>query len=224
MTEMILRLVETSTWLAVLGAFLWGLASIALSPCHLASIPLLVGFLGRVEGQTLDNRRLALWVTVGASLSLVLVAGVSLAAGRILGDLWGIGPWLMIVLLILAGLVLLGVIDIPSFGQLRPDRARAGATGAAAAGGVLGTSLGPCTFGFFAPLLAFGAGSAPLGLRVTSLVAFVAAHLLATWTAGVLGARVGGWIQRGGRVARVAKGVVGVAAIALAVDMIVNAA
>lgn len=222
MTESILGLVESSTWLAVLGAFLWGLASIVLSPCHLASIPLLVGFLGRIEGQTLGNKKLAFWATAGVSLSLVAVAGISVAAGRILGDLWGVGPWIMVVFLVFAGLVLLEAVSVPALGQLRPERARAGVGGATAAGGVLGVTLGPCTFGFFAPLLAFGAGSAPLGLRVTALAAFVVAHLVATWTAGVLGARVSGWIQRGGRVARVAKAVAGVAAIAIAVDMIVN--
>ena len=222
MTEVILGMVESSTWLAVMGAFLWGLASILLSPCHLASIPLLVGFLGRVEGQALSNKMLSLWVTVGASVSLVVVAGVSLAAGRVLGDLWGIGPWVMVAFLILAGLVLLEAIDLPTVGQLRPERARAGARGAVTAGGVLGVTLGPCTFGFFAPLLAFGAGPAPLALRVATLGSFVVAHLVATWSAGVLGGRVSGWIRRGGRVARVAKALVGIAAIAVAVDMIIQ--
>lgn len=223
MTETILGLVETATWLAVLGAFLWGVASVLLSPCHLASLPLLVGFLDRIEGQTLSSRKLALWVTVGVSASLLVVAGVSLAAGRILGDLWGAGTWVMVAFLILAGLVLLEAVDVPSFGQLRPDRARAGAGGAAAAGGMLGVTLGPCTFGFFAPLLAFGASSAPFGLRASALGAFVAAHLLGTWTAGVLGARVGRWMRGGGRVARLAKGLVGVVAIAIALDMIARA-
>ncbi len=222
MIETILGLLEATTWLAVLGAFLWGIASIMLSPCHMASIPLLVGFLGRVDGQALSNRKLALWVTIGVSASLVIVAGISLAAGRILGDLWGVGPWLMVAFLILAGLVLLEAIDVPSLGRLRPDRARPGAGGAVAAGGVLGITLGPCTFGFFAPFLAFGAGSSSLGIRITSLGAFIFAHLLATWTAGVLGGRAAGWIQRGGRVAKLAKGAVGIVAIAIAVEMIVN--
>jgi cytochrome c-type biogenesis protein len=223
MIEAILGMLETSAWLAVLGAALWGVASVLLSPCHLASIPLLVGFLGRLEGQTLGSRKLALWVTIGVSISLVVVAGISLAAGRILGDLWGIGPWLMVAFLIFAGLVLLDAINVPSVGQLRPERARAGSAGAAAAGGVLGVTLGPCTFAFFAPLIAFGAGPASLGLRATALAAFVAAHLLATWTAGILGARVGGWIQHGSRVAKAAKSLAGLAAIAIAIDMIVNA-
>lgn len=223
MTEAIVQLLERATWLAVLGAFLWGGASVVLSPCHLAGIPLLVGFLGRLEGQALGDGRLACWVTAGVSLSLVAVAGISIAAGRILGDLWGVGPWITIVFLVGAGLVLLGAIDLPSLGRLRPERARPGAAGALAAGGVLGVTVGPCTFAFFAPLLAFGAGPASPSLAATAIAAFVAAHLLATWTAGVVGARVGGWLARGGRIARPVKALVGVAAIALAVEMIVTA-
>ena len=32
-------------WIAVTAALAWGLLSILLSPCHLASIPLIVGFI-----------------------------------------------------------------------------------------------------------------------------------------------------------------------------------
>jgi len=39
------RMLLASTWLALVGAFLWGVASVLLSPCHLAGIPLVVGFL-----------------------------------------------------------------------------------------------------------------------------------------------------------------------------------
>ncbi len=222
MIEMISGLLETMTWFAVAGAFLWGLASILLSPCHLVSVPLLVGFLGRIEGQTLGNKGIAAWVTVGGAISLILVAMISLAVGRILGDLWGIGPWLMIAFLIVAGLVLLEAIEVPSLGRLQPERAKGGVKGAVGAGGILGVTLGPCSFAFFAPLFAFGAGPASWPLKVATLGAFVVAHLLATLAAGMLGARVGGWISRGSRIARFSKGLVGVAAIGFAVDMIIN--
>ncbi len=36
------------TWLAAAGCFLWGMVSVIFSPCHLASIPLVVGY---VAGQ-----------------------------------------------------------------------------------------------------------------------------------------------------------------------------
>lgn len=222
MSAQLLSWLEASTWMAVLGAALWGLVSILLSPCHLASIPLLVGFLGRLEGQALSDRKLSLWVTLGESLSLIAVAALSLAAGRIAGDLWGVGPWLMVAFLLSSGLLLLGVVELPSFGQLRPERARAGAIGAVAAGGMLGVTFGPCTFGFFAPIVAVSVGEATFTLRAATALAFVAAHLGATWGVGVFGARIGGWLQQGGGLARWVKGSVGALAIAMAVEMIIN--
>ncbi len=222
MIESLLQTLERASWLAPAAALLWGLASVLLSPCHLTSVPLLVGFLGRVKGQPLTERALAAWVTVGVSLSLVVLAGVSLLAGRILGDLWGMGPWLMVIFLLLAGLYLLGAFELPTFAQLRPERARAGMGGAVAAGGVLGLTLGPCTFSFFTPLLAFGMGSASLALKVVTILSFVAAHLSATWGAGLLGARFGGLLSGSGRFARFIKALVGVTCIALALELIMT--
>ncbi len=34
-----------SAWLALLASFMWGVLSILLSPCHLSSIPLVVGYI-----------------------------------------------------------------------------------------------------------------------------------------------------------------------------------
>ncbi len=223
MIESLLQTLETASWLAPAAALLWGLASVLLSPCHLTSVPLLVGFLARVKDQPLKERVLAGWVTVGISLSLVVLAGVSLLAGRILGDLWGMGPWLMILFLLLAGLYLLGAFELPTIAQLRPERVRAGSSGAIAAGGVLGLTLGPCTFSFFTPLLAFGMGSASLSLKVITIASFVGAHLAATWSAGVLGARFGGWLSKGNRISGFIKALVGVGCIALAIELIMTA-
>ena len=40
-------------WLSLAGCYAWGVASTLLSPCHLASIPLLVGY---TAGQPLGSR------------------------------------------------------------------------------------------------------------------------------------------------------------------------
>jgi len=37
--------VESTPLIAIGAAFIWGMLSIILSPCHLSSIPLLVGFI-----------------------------------------------------------------------------------------------------------------------------------------------------------------------------------
>ena len=38
-----------SFWIAVIGSFAWGILSIILSPCHLSSIPLVIGFITSQE-------------------------------------------------------------------------------------------------------------------------------------------------------------------------------
>jgi cytochrome c-type biogenesis protein len=34
-----------NAWIAILASFAWGILSILLSPCHLSSIPLIIGFI-----------------------------------------------------------------------------------------------------------------------------------------------------------------------------------
>ena len=80
---------------AVIGCFLWGLVSVLFSPCHLASIPLMVGY---VAGQnTLIEGRQAVGYaalfSAGLFVSIALVGIVCSLLGRMLGDispLWGI--------------------------------------------------------------------------------------------------------------------------------------
>jgi len=46
------KAVDGSAGIAITASFVWGILSIILSPCHLASIPLIVGFIdeqGRIS-------------------------------------------------------------------------------------------------------------------------------------------------------------------------------
>ena len=46
------RAVAGGPAVALIASFFWGVCSIMLSPCHLASIPLIVGFIGQQESMT----------------------------------------------------------------------------------------------------------------------------------------------------------------------------
>ena len=46
--------VESTPLVALSAAFVWGILSIILSPCHLASIPLIVGFIDE-QGTNIDQ-------------------------------------------------------------------------------------------------------------------------------------------------------------------------
>lgn len=202
---------EAHTPFALLAATAWGLASVGLSPCHLTSVPLAVGFLHGGGRSSVLGISLAL--AAGVLASLALVGAITLVAGRIAGDLWGIGPWVAAAVLVIAGLYLLGVVQFPSHMTIHQDRIPRTTWGALLVGGLLGVALGPCTFAFFAPVFAaaFGAAEAHPALSVALVTAFALGHTIAIAGAGLLGLKLSGWISRGGTAMTRARGVAGVA-------------
>ncbi len=198
----------------------WGLASVALSPCHLTSVPLAVAFVRRdVRASTL---RLSLALALGLLVSLAVVGAATVAAGRIAGDLWGLGPWLAASALLLAGLFLLDALSLPSFLSIPPDRIPRNSWGAALMGLFLGVTLGPCTFAFFAPVLAAALGIAQSDtlLPVVLISAFSLGHVAAVVMAGQLGLRLSAWISKGGGATARLRGLAGSALLACAVYVI----
>src|SRR5512139_2366266 len=98
---------------ALLGAFLWGVISILLSPCHLASIPLLIGFLAD-QGKG-GNRRvvlLSLLFSVGILASIVMIGTITALAGRLLGDLGRIGNAAVALAFLLFGFYLMDLLPL----------------------------------------------------------------------------------------------------------------
>lgn len=155
--------VEGPGILALGAAFAWGVLSILLSPCHLSSIPLIVGFVGR-QGPVSTRRAFAISVlfSVGILTTIALVGVVTSIAGRMLGDLGRWGNYAVAVIFFVVGLNLLGVVRLPVPGLSQPVTGRSGMLAAFALGLVFGVALGPCTFAFLAPMLAltFTAASA----------------------------------------------------------------
>ncbi|MBK8859351.1 MAG: cytochrome C biogenesis protein [Opitutaceae bacterium] len=180
---------------ALAAAFAWGVLSIVLSPCHLASIPLIVGYLQ--GGGAVHPRRaagLATLFAVGILLSIALIGVLTAAAGRMLGDLGAWGNYAVAAVFFVFGLHLLDVLPLPEAWRPAPGQPRRGALGAFLFGFVFGVALGPCTFGFMAPVLGvtFGlAQSAPV-FAVGVLLLFGLGHCTVIGLAGVSSA----WVQR----------------------------
>jgi len=150
-------------WPLALGAALiWGLLSVLLSPCHLSSIPLLVGF---ISGQgRVGTRRAALLATLFGLGILITIAVIGLGtalAGSMLGDLGSWTGWIVAGVLLLVGLHLMDLIPLPLPAAAQVAMKRRGALAAFLLGLGFGIALGPCTFAFMAPLLAlsFTAGA-----------------------------------------------------------------
>ncbi len=153
--ETLSHAVAGSAWLAIAASFAWGVLSIILSPCHLASLPLIVAFINGQEGLT--TRRAVGLSTLFATGILITIALIGLAttgAGRLMGDLGPIGNYVVAGLFLLLGLNLLGVFSL-SWNQPNQPRWRSrGPWAALILGLIFGIALGPCTFAFMAPMLA----------------------------------------------------------------------
>ncbi len=148
------RAIEGSPGVALSAAFAWGILSILLSPCHLASIPLIVGF---IDGQGRMSNRRAFLISVlfatGILITIGLVGAVTAAAGRMMGDVGRYGNYLVAVIFFAVGLHLLGVIPMPWSGPGQVRVRGKGTVGAFILGLVFGIALGPCTFAYMAPML-----------------------------------------------------------------------
>lgn len=148
-------MVQSTFLVALLGAFLWGVLSILLSPCHLAGIPLIVGY---ISHQGVKSFRKAFWTSFafsfGILITIALIGLITALLGRMMGDIGKWGNYLVAVIFFIVGLVLLDIIrfNLPGVGQMKFKKR--GVWAALLLGLIFGIALGPCTFAYMAPVLA----------------------------------------------------------------------
>lgn len=146
--------VEGAPVVALLAAAAWGVLSIVLSPCHLASIPLIVGFISEQDKMTAKR---AFWTSLlfaaGILVTIAAIGAGTAAAGRMLGDVGRFGNYFVAVIFFAVGLHLLGVIPMPWSGPGQVGMKQKGLVAALILGLVFGVALGPCTFAYLAPML-----------------------------------------------------------------------
>lgn len=184
-----------NTWLsgalplALAASFLWGLCSVVLSPCHLVSVPLVVGIMNGREGASRWRALLlSLVFALGMLVTVAAIGIVTARMGRLLGDTGRAGAWIVGILLILFGASLAGFVPMPSFLMGAAGRFQGkGVVSAFLLGLLLGVGLGPCTFAFLAPVLAVAFASDPDDGTTAAglLAAFAAGHSLVIVLAGV---------------------------------------
>ena len=140
--------------LALAAAFGWGVMSILLSPCHLSSIPLVIGYISS-QGQIKARRSfyLAFVFAVGILITIALIGLITASMGRLMGDIGQWGNYLVAAIFILIGLYLMDIIRWDWNGLNIGNKQRGGLWGAFILGLIFGIGLGPCTFAFLAPVL-----------------------------------------------------------------------
>ena len=171
---------QSAPLIALTASFIWGILSILLSPCHLSSIPLIVGF---IDGQGIVTKKraftLAVLFSIGILITITLIGLITGLMGRIMGDVGRIGNYVVAVIFFVIGLHLLEVINLPFLGvSNQPKLKRKGALAAFIIGLLFGIALGPCTFAYMAPMLgiAFSVASARALFAVSLILFYAVGH------------------------------------------------
>ena len=201
MQELFTRLtqaVEGAWYLAIAASFMWGILSIVLSPCHLASIPLIVGFIDK-QGKSTTRRAslMSSLFAVGILITIGIIGAITATAGRIMGDVGGWANYLVAVIFFLVGLHLLDVIPMPWSGPGQVGMKRKGFLAAFILGLVFGIALGPCTFAYMAPMLAvtFKLAATNLAYGVLLLLVYGIGHCSVIVLAGTCTELVQGYLN-----------------------------
>jgi cytochrome c-type biogenesis protein len=173
-------------WIAGAGCFLWGRVSVLFSPCHLASIPLIVGYVGGQE-KMLHPRQAGIYsilFTSGLFITIALVGVVCALVGRMLGDVGYYWQIVVGIILIWVALGMLGVEKCSMSGRLLYGLNLKGRLGALALGLLYGLLSGSCTFGFIAPILAIITVQEKVVTGVILITLFALGHCLPIVIAG----------------------------------------
>ncbi len=182
-----------ATWIAVLASFTWGILSILLSPCHLSSIPLVIGFIssqGKISiGRTFN---ISLIFSVGILITIALIGIITASLGRLMGDIGGAGIYFVAGIFFLVGLYLTDIIKIDWNNTVLKITKAKGLLAALILGLLFGLALGPCTFAFMAPVLGlvFQISQTNYLLAIIFLLAFGIGHCTIIVGAGTLTGKV----------------------------------
>lgn len=147
--------VEGTPLIAVAASILWGILSILLSPCHLSSIPLIVGYIDKQEEMT-PKRAFVIssLFSIGILITIAIIGAITASFGRMLGDIGAWGNYFIAIIFFIVGLHLLDVIPMPWNGPGQVGIKKKGLWAAFILGLFFGIALGPCTFAYMAPMLA----------------------------------------------------------------------
>jgi cytochrome c-type biogenesis protein len=169
-----------------LGCFLWGMVSVLFSPCHLASIPLIVSYVAG-QNRLVAGRQAVFYAvlfTVGLFITIAVIGFICALLGRMLGD---VGPYLGIAvgaILVWVSLDMLGMASCSMANGLLAKIQVKGMVGAFVLGLAYGILSGSCTFGFIAPLLAIITVQQKIFTGVVFILLFGLGHCIPIAVAG----------------------------------------
>jgi cytochrome c biogenesis protein CcdA len=185
MLNNIQSIIQNNHSLAFLAVFVGGLISAA-SPCVLAAIPLIIGYVGGYSGG--DKKKAAIYSLVfilGLSITFTILGAAASAMGQFLSFA---GQWLYIGLAVIAvtmGLQLMGFINIPLPFQKTHQVKSRGLWGAFLLGLLTGTVSSPCATPVLAVILAYVSTQGDMLYGGSLLFAYAVGHCALIFIAGL---------------------------------------
>ena len=178
--------IQTNPWLAFAAVFVGG-ALTASSPCVLAMIPLVIGFVGGYDGISGWKRSFgfSLVFVFGLAVSFTAMGVIAVSLGRLFGDVGEFWPWVIaaVCLAMAAHLWDLWTFSVPE-GLARYRPRHAGVIGAFTLGLLFGLVSAPCAAPILVVVLTYIAsqGNLPYGLAL--LWTYAVGHCLLIVAAG----------------------------------------
>jgi cytochrome c-type biogenesis protein len=208
-SETLGQVMETRPILAYGASYMGGVVATA-SPCILASIPLVIGFVGGYAG---GNKKQAFFYSltfvVGLAVVMSILGAIAALMGTMFGDVGVYWYFVVAVILMVMGLQLSGLINLKLGGasqKFLPQRT--GLVGALILGGLFGLVLSPCASPVLAVILTLAAVKGEVAYGSTLLFAYALGQgtliILAGTFTGVIesflqsrGAKWGNMMQQG---------------------------
>lgn len=196
--EWLNNIMMQNIYMAVTASFLWGILSVMLSPCHLSSLPLIIGYINRKGIPTLETAFLnSLIFALGILTTIAIIGLITGLLGGLIGDIGITGNYIVAIVFFVAGLYLLDLIN-PDWNFIHPEKINSkGYLLAFLLGLLFGAGLGPCTFAYMAPVLGvvFQYSATNFAYALLLIAAFGIGHVLVIAAAGIMSAKIGKYLS-----------------------------
>ena len=163
MSDRIFELIFSAGVLQYLGVFLWGIASVILSPCGISMTPLVVGYVSNSDTPTkLKAFQISCAFCIGIIFNLTLIAFIMSGIGMLFNGHENILTLIVAITFILMGLNLVGVLNIKFLrinSRIKGTESQ-NLKGAIILGILSGLAVGPCSIAYVSPVLSLAMSKA----------------------------------------------------------------
>jgi cytochrome c-type biogenesis protein len=183
--ESLSNVVQNHGWVAFPACFLAGIISSA-SPCVLAMIPLVIGYVsGYSEGSPKKAIQYSLVFTLGLTITFTILGVIAGALGRLFGDVGGFWKYVLPPVAIVLGLFLLGVFKFNIGISQRFMPKRKALLGAFLMGLFFGIVATPCATPVLAVVLTVAAAQKRIAYSGALLLCYALGHWILVLGAGI---------------------------------------